>query len=287
MVSVDLNITPVDTDEFQIGPAETYDVIINPIEDKPYAFVAESINPSGQAVATFSTLAGQRAEAPALRPVPTLTMKDMGMAHHGMNHESMADDKAKQDPHAHHMMSHHDHHMPKESWPVESKVMHRAPGVVNVVDNPISRLDEPGIGLEAVPHRTITYSQLRSLHINPDLRQPEREIEIHLTSNMECYMWSFDGVKFSEVKEPIRFHHGERLRVTLVNNTMMPHPIHLHGMFFDLVNGQDTHKPHKHTVTVKPAEKLSFDVSVEHMGDWAFHCHLLHHMHAGTRDYAR
>ena len=138
-----------------------------------------------------------------------------------------------------------------------------------------------------MPHRTLTYSQLRSLDPNPDTRQPSRELVVHLTSNMERYMWSFDGVKFSEVKQAIIFKQGERLRLSLVNNTMMPHPIHLHGMFFDLVipgydaYGGDHHMPRKHTIVVKPGEKVSVDISADHVGDWAFHCHLLYHMHAG------
>jgi len=106
-------------------------------------------------------------------------------------------------------------------------------------------------------------------------------VVVHLTGNMERYMWSFDGVRFSEVDRPIVFHEGERVRLTMINDTMMPHPVHLHGMFFDLVNGGGGHKPRKHTVVVKPGEKLSVDVSAEHVGDWAFHCHLLYHLHAG------
>jgi FtsP/CotA-like multicopper oxidase with cupredoxin domain len=132
-----------------------------------------------------------------------------------------------------------------------------------------------------VDHRVLTYSQLRSLDRNPDVRAPGREMQIHLTSNMERYMWSFDGVRFTEIEAPIVFHEGERLRVTLVNDTMMPHPIHLHGMFFELVNGGGDHKPRKHTVIVKPGERLAFDVTADEPGDWAFHCHLLYHMHAG------
>jgi FtsP/CotA-like multicopper oxidase with cupredoxin domain len=154
-------------------------------------------------------------------------------------------------------------------------------GVDNLAMVQVSRIDEPGLGLESVPHRALRYSQLRSLTPNPDTRAPGREMEIHLTGNMERYMWSFDGVKLSEVTGPIIFHEGERLRVTLVNDTMMTHPIHLHGMFFDLVVGDTDHKPRKHTVTVKPAERISFDVTADHVGDWAFHCHLLFHMHAG------
>lgn len=147
---------------------------------------------------------------------------------------------------------------------------------------PVSRLNEPGIGLENVPHRALTYMDLEALTMNPDMRAPEREIELHLTSNMERYMWSFDGVKFSEVKDNIYFKKDERLRLTMVNDTMMPHPIHLHGMFFDVVTVDGSHfKPRKHTIIVKPGEKLSVDITADAIGDWAFHCHLMYHMHAG------
>ena len=157
------------------------------------------------------------------------------------------------------------------------------PGVVGLAEAPVSRLHEPGAGLENAGHKVLVYTDLKSLTPNPDMRRPGREIEVHLTSNMERYMWSFDGVRFSEVVDPIVFHEGERLRMTLVNDTMMPHPIHLHGMFFDVVTGadDDPHKPRKHTITVKPGEKLSLDITADAVGDWAFHCHLLYHMHAG------
>ena len=127
----------------------------------------------------------------------------------------------------------------------------------------------------------LVYSDLKSLEKNPDLRVPERELELHLTSNMERYMWSFDGIKFSEVEGPIMFKHGERLRLTMVNDTMMPHPIHLHGMFFEVVTGEHDHKPRKHTIVIKPGEKMSIDITADAEGDWAFHCHLLYHMLAG------
>ncbi|MEZ5947192.1 MAG: copper resistance system multicopper oxidase [Hyphomonas sp.] len=281
-----LTVQPLEVDEFQMGVAETYDVIIQPTDDRAFAFVAESIDRSGQAVATFGPHPGMRADAPALRAVPTLTMKDMGMDHGAMDHGAMGHDMEGMDHSGHDMsgmeVDHSGHGMMDDaSWPVETKDISPGPGVANVAMMPVSRLNEPGTGLEDVGHRVMRYSQLRSLERNPDLRPPGREIEIHLTSNMERYMWSFDGVRFSEVKEAIVFHEGERLRVTLINNTMMPHPIHLHGMFFDLVNGGGDHCPRKHTVIVKPAEKLSFDVSAEHVGDWALHCHLLYHMHAG------
>jgi len=298
-----LNVQPIETDEFQIGVAETYDVIVEPTEARAFAFVAESIDRSGQVVATLGPRPGMRARAPELRPVPVLTMKDMGMDHsamggmssmahgemaamsdasggahdatnsHGsmdqgaMNHSVMGDGPDPYGP---------DIQLAKVEADIEV-----GPGVVNVAAMPTSRLDEPGIGLENMPHRTLTYSQLRSLDPNEDIRVPGREVVVHLTSNMERYMWSFDGVKFSEVKESIKFMQGERVRLTLVNNTMMPHPIHLHGMFFDLVNGGGGHRPRKHTVVVKPGETLSVDVSADHIGDWAFHCHLIYHMHAG------
>jgi FtsP/CotA-like multicopper oxidase with cupredoxin domain len=157
----------------------------------------------------------------------------------------------------------------------------KGPGVANVAEMPVSRLHEPGVGLEDVPHRALVYADLKSLTPNPDRRQPGREIEIHLTGNMERFMWSFDGVRFSEIVEPIVFRKDERVRLTLVNDTMMTHPIHLHGMFFDVVTGEHHHRPRKHTINVKPGEKLSVDVTADAPGDWAFHCHLLYHMAAG------
>ena len=147
--------------------------------------------------------------------------------------------------------------------------------------SPLERLDHPGIGLAQAEHRTLRYSQLRALVGNTDERPPGRTLELHLTGNMHRYMWSFDGVKFSEVKGPIHFEYGERLRMVLVNDTMMSHPIHLHGMFVELVNGNGRHNPRKHTVVVKPAERLAVDITADQPGKWAFHCHLLYHMKAG------
>ena len=298
-----LNIQPVETDEFQMGVAETYDIIVEPTEERAYAFVAESIDRSGQAVATLGPRPGMRAEEPEMRAVPMLTMRDMGMDHSmmggmsgmddgnvsGMDHDASEDMTSGTKDHS--GMSGHemgnmamkpDPHGPsvQPARKLEADIQ-RGPGVANVAAMPMSRLDEPGIGLDDVPHRTLTYSQLRALEMNEDHRPPGREIVVHLTSNMERYMWSFDGVKFSEVTESIKFYEGERVRLTLINDTMMPHPIHLHGMFFDLVNGGGHHLPRKHTVIVKPADKVSVDISAEHVGDWAFHCHLLYHMHAG------
>lgn len=266
-----LNVQPLETDEFQIGVAETYDVIVEPREAGAFAFVAESIDRSGQAVATLATRPGVRVEVPKLRPVPLLGMADMGGMKNGMDHGA----------NGHGSMMMGERHGVDADLPSLEAVIERGPEVANVAAMPASRLHEPGVGLENVPHRTLRYADLRSLEPNPDTRHPGREVVVHLTGNMERYMWSFDGVRFSEVEKPIVFHEDERVRLTMINDTMMPHPVHLHGMFFDLVNGGGAHKPRKHTVVVKPGEKLSVDVSAEHVGDWAFHCHLLYHLHAG------
>jgi FtsP/CotA-like multicopper oxidase with cupredoxin domain len=146
---------------------------------------------------------------------------------------------------------------------------------------PVDRTGDRPTGLENVPHRVLTYRDLRARVPNPDTRAPTRELDLHLTGNMERYLWSFDGVRFSERPEPLAFRHGERVRVHLINETMMPHPIHLHGHFFEVVNGQDGHHPRKHTVNVLPGGRVSFDLTADAMGDWALHCHMLMHMHSG------
>jgi FtsP/CotA-like multicopper oxidase with cupredoxin domain len=159
--------------------------------------------------------------------------------------------------------------------------MQVGPGVDMIAMNPQDAAGKPGLGLENVGHRVLVYTDLVALQPNPDPRRPSRSLEIHLTGNMERFMWSFDGRKFSEVVEPIRFARDERVRVTLVNDTMMQHPIHLHGHFFEVVNGHPGHHPMKHTVNVLPGSKITFDLTADNPGDWAFHCHLLFHMHAG------
>ncbi|NNU17052.1 copper resistance system multicopper oxidase [Parvularcula sp. ZS-1/3] len=295
-----LDVRPVTFDEFQIGTAETYDVIVEP-QDRAYRLVAASIDSSGQALATLTPRMGETAEAPPLRPRPLLTMKDMGMAGmagmSGMDASMATPDEPGMQGQGHNLSYPDD--QPKDRMKDGMHMGHESPGmtehdhpmgpaVAATAMNPVSRLDEPGIGLERVPHRTLSYSQLRSRHPNTDRRPAEREIELHLTSNMERYMWSFDGVRFSEVEESIKLYHGERVRMTLVNDTMMPHPIHLHGMFFDLVipgyeedEDGERYLPGLHTILVKPGEKLSVEMTPPELGDWAFHCHLLYHMHAG------
>ena len=299
------NVDPVDIDEFQIGVAETYDLIVQPTENRAYTIVAESMDRSGFARGTLAPQDGMTAPVPPLRKPPRVSMRDMGMQHegmdHAMDHETPMGSAMDHSDMAHPTMDNStvDHTAmghdadPRDQLSATSleredepplKVEHRhrrGPGVANITESPLNRLDEPGAGLTNVGHRVLRYSQLRSRMRNADRRKPERELEIHLTGNMERYMWSFDGVKYSEVTEPIRFAYGERLRLILVNDTMMAHPIHLHGMFMELVNGNDDHNPRKHTVIVKPAERLALDITADEPGHWAFHCHMLYHMKAG------
>lgn len=255
------HVVPVETDEFQIGAAETYDVIVQPREDRAYAFVAEAIDRSGLVRATLAPRPGMAAEVPGLRQKPTLTMKDMGMG--GMDHG------------AGHAMD-HDMRDTAAAPGVRAGV-----GVDMIAPMPVDRTGDRGLGLDDVDHRVLTYRDLMSLAPNPDPRPPSRRLDVHLTGNMERFMWSFDGVKFSENPEPLRFARGERARVRLINDSMMTHPIHLHGHFFEVVNGHAGRQPRKHTVNVLPGGYAEFDFTADAPGDWAFHCHLLMHMHAG------
>ena len=293
------NVRPVEVEEFQIGTAETYDIVVEPTGDA-HAIVAESMDRSGMALAMLASRPGARASVPALRDPPLLTMADMGMNHGGdgghgghgggsghggtgtagMDHSAMGLADPAQGPTAE-PMSHAGMNMRDTSLlPPDVAV---GPGVDMVAMSPVDRMGDPGIGLDKVPHKVLTYRDLVALAPNDDLRRPSRQMEIHLTGNMERYMWSFDGKKFSSVSdEPIRFAYNERVRVKLVNDTMMAHPIHLHGHFFELVNGAPADRqPQKHTVIVQPGGSATFDLTADEEGDWAFHCHLLYHMHMG------
>jgi CopA family copper-resistance protein len=288
-----LDVEPVETDEFRIGVAETYDVIVQPQRAEAFTLFCETIDRSGFARATLAPQPGMEGKIPARRPRSLLTMKDMGMDHGAMGHEGHAptESPAAADLHAGHAMPapaadpHAGHAMPTPALSEMSGMQaHNHPSGPGVVGRPMqtmNRLAEPGTGLEDAPHRVLTYAQLRSREPNPDPRSHSREIELHLTGNMERYMWSFDGKKYSEGVEPIVLTKDERVRLTFVNDTMMAHPIHLHGMFFDVVNSAGGQRPRKHTILVKPAEKVSVDLTADAPGDWAFHCHLLYHMHAG------
>jgi len=308
------HVRPVTVDEFQIAIAETYDVIVTPPDERAYTFVGEAVDRSGLARATLAPREGMAAEVPALRERPLATMKDMGMDMSGMDHGSMdmsggeggvLDLSAPEGGAA--PMDHSAHGAPAgtpapaQSDPAMPGMDHSAmggmsmnmrdsknapqvklgPGVQTISPMAMDRTGEPGQGLENVGHKVLVYRDLMALDRNPDVRAPDRAMEIHLTGNMERFMWSFDGEKLSEVKAPIPFLENERVRVTLVNDSMMSHPIHLHGHFFELVTGHGDHAPRKHTVNVLPGGKVTFDVTADAPGDWAFHCHMLYHMHAG------
>ncbi|MFK4791927.1 copper resistance system multicopper oxidase [Sphingobium sp. ZW T5_29] len=257
------NVQPVETDEFQIGIAETYDVVVQPAEAKPYGLIAEAIDRSGLVRATLAPRIGMTAPVPPLRARPLLGMKDMGMDMSGMGHGGM------------------ERHAMKMRDPTVAPQVRMGPGVATLSPMPVDRTADRPTGLEHVAHRVLTYADLKSLTPNSDRRPPSRTLDIHLTANMERYMWSFDGVKLSDGAQPIAFRHMERIRVNLINDTMMPHPIHLHGHFFELVTGAGDHNPRKHSVNVLPGGKVSFDLTADALGDWAFHCHMLLHMHAG------
>ena len=271
------NVRPIEVDEFQIGTAETYDIVVEPTAEA-HTIVAEAMDRSGMAVATLASRAGARAPVPSLRDPVLLTMTDMG--HGGMDHSGGGHSNMGHAPSTGGM----DHGSMKmrdtSSLPPNVAV---GPGIDMVSANPADRMGDPGLGLDNVGHKVLTYRDLTALEPNDDPRKPSRHMQIHLTGNMERYMWSFDGRKFNAVADqPIRFAYNERVRVKLVNDTMMAHPIHLHGHFFELVNGADRmHQPQKHTVIVQPGGSATFDLTADEPGDWAFHCHLLYHMHAG------
>ncbi|MBC7837865.1 MAG: copper resistance system multicopper oxidase [Nitrospiraceae bacterium] len=306
------NIQPVVVDEFRMGPAETYDVIVEPAEDRAYTIFAETMDRSGYARGTLAPRPGMSAEVPQRRPRPLRTMEDMGMSMKGMNmpgmtmhgteHSGGTQKIESSDDHA--SMEHtlrdagtpplqHMHEMPAMdagdhgrtpipgAEPVTHGPDHHGPGNQAVAEYSQNRMGEPGRGLEGSGRRVLLYTDLKSLAPYPDQREPEREIEIHLTGQMNRYMWSFDGMTYSEANEPIRFRDGERVRLTFVNDTMMEHPLHLHGMWMYLENGVGAYLPRKHTVVVKPAERLSVAITADAPGLWAFHCHLLLHMEAG------
>ncbi|HEX2814409.1 MAG TPA: copper resistance system multicopper oxidase [Sphingopyxis sp.] len=308
-----LNVVPTEIDEIQIAVAETYDVIVTPVEDRAYTLVAEANDRSGMGRATLAPRVGMIAEVPPLRERPLATMKDMGMGDMDMSGGSMAgmDHSGGSDMGAmpmsasepacspeHAKMGHctpagdsgampgMDHgsgggmqHSMRD-FSVAPQVK-RDPSVQTISPMPVDRMGEPGQGLADVGHKVLTYHDLVALERNPDVRAASRSLDIHLTGNMERFMWSFDGVKMSDHHEPIPFIEGERVRINLINDSMMSHPIHLHGHFFELVTGKGDRSPRKHTVLVQPGGTASFDFTADALGDWAFHCHLLYHMHAG------
>ncbi|WP_283242314.1 copper resistance system multicopper oxidase [Hydrogenimonas urashimensis] len=271
VVAADGNpVQPVDVEEFRIAVAESYDVIVEP-EEGSYCLFAQSIDRSGFVGGTLSSRNGVRAKRPPMEKPQSLTMADMGMggwrSTGGMSHETMKMDhgKMKMDmPH-------------KTPWPVTPLPMRKGVAWTMTAMDPRYRLDDPGVGLRHNGRRVLTYADLRNYRSTADDPKPDREIVLHLTGNMERYIWAINGIKYADA-QPLRFHYGERLRITFINDTMMPHPMHLHGMWSDLETGDDTRLVRKHTVLVQPGAKISYRVTVDARGSWAYHCHMLYHM---------
>ncbi len=344
-------IEPVTVEEFRIGVAETYDVIVEPSDDSAYAIFAQAMDRSGYARGTLTPDPAMSAEVPPMDPVSSLSHTDMGMDHSMPGHDMAAMDHSSHDMSAMSAMDHSAHNMTamntmdpgaqtmagtgmvdhsshemgdvpatmdhsmhqmgtmnpppmkranpssRHTTPLSPPPGQRAvfnmsdfsttpvshvesefgPHVDMRADAPRYRLDDPGVGLRDNGRRVLTYADLYHLRGSVDLRDPDREVELHLTGNMGRYMWSINGVKFAEA-EPLRWKLGEQVRVTLVNDTMMNHPMHLHGMWSDLETGDNDYLPRKHTVIVQPGSRISYRVTVDAEGSWAYHCHLLYHM---------
>ena len=265
-------VRPVEVDEFRIGVAETYDVLVRIDDDRAYTIFAQSLDRSGYARGTLTPDLAKTAPVPALDPVADLTHADMGMMHRS-GHDMAAMDHGSMQ-HGQHAMHGGGASMPE---PIDHPSTEYGPHVDMRVVFPQYRLADPGVGLRNNGRRVLTYADLRNLHSTADQRSPDRELELHLTGNMERFMWSMNGVKFADA-EPLYWKYGERVRITFVNDTMMNHPMHLHGMWSELETGDDAYLPRKHTIIVQPGSKISFRVTVDAKESWAFHCHLLYHM---------
>ncbi|WP_372830642.1 copper resistance system multicopper oxidase [Pontibacterium sp.] len=291
------HVQPVTVDEFRIGVAETYDVIVEPSDDNAYTVFAQAIDRSGYARGTLTPDYSLNGEVPALDPVPILTHGDMGMG--GMDHRihSMGSRNSGGMDHSMHnqgsmsgsqSMDHSMHNMggsggmnhssmTTNTPPLQHAATEYGPHVDMRADTPLYRLDDPGVGLRNNGRHVLTYADLKNLNPTPDQRDPSREINLHLTGNMSRYMWSINGVKYANA-EPIQLKYGERVRINFVNDTMMNHPMHLHGMWSDLETGDDRYIPRKHTVIVQPGSQISYRVTADAKGKWAYHCHLIYHM---------
>lgn len=302
-----VNVEPVTVDEFRFGPGETYDVLVQP-KDDAYTVYAQAMDRTGYARGTLATHAGLEAPVPALDPVEWLTMTDMmgamgggmaGMSHSaasqssggmshggmtGMGHGNMAGmNHGSMQGMNHAGMSGMDHGAMSAAG-ASTQVRHArteyGPSIDMRVDMPRTNLDDPGIGLRNNGRRVLTLSDLHTVGGPMDPRGAEREIELHLTGNMERYTWSFDGVEFGK-STPVHFRYGERVRVILHNDTMMTHPMHLHGMWSELEAPDGQFQARRHTIPVQPAQRISFLVTADALGRWAWHCHLMLHMDAG------
>lgn len=281
-------VHPVSVDEFRIGVAETFDVLVTPEEDRPYTIFAQAMDRSGYARGTLSPRAGLAAPVPELDARALLTMADMGHAGmggmKGMQGACGASMEMGDGGGGANTQGGMDHSK-MDHGAMAGMVSHPAsesdnPAVDMQTMSPSKELDDPGIGLRGNGRRVLAYSDLKSTFADPDPREPGRTLELHLTGNMERYVWGFDGIPFSKA-EPIRLNHGERMRIVLVNDTMMEHPIHLHGLWSDLESGTGEFQVRKHTINVPPGHVRSYRVSADALGRWAYHCHMLLHMELG------
>ncbi len=274
-------VHPVTVDEFRIATAETFDVIVEPSGQDAFTIFAQDMGRTGYVSGTLAVREGLRAPIPAVDPRPILTMADMG--HGGMDHGGM--DMSGMAGHDMASMAGMNHGTPGMDMGGAQMQHHPASETGNpLVDMqamaPVPKLEDPGIGLRDNGRKVLSYAMLRSAFEDPDGRDPGREIELHLTGHMEKFAWGFNGKKFSDA-EPLRFNYGERLRIVLVNDSMMTHPIHLHGMWSDLEDEGGNFHVRKHTIDMPPGSKRSYRVRADALGTWAFHCHLLYHMEAG------
>jgi len=265
-----VNIHPISVDEFRFGPGETYDVIVEPTDDAHTIF-AQSMERTGFACGTLSTRPGLSAPVPPMDAPEWLDMKDM------------MGDMSDMASGAHNMAMDHSQHggSASNNNPVVSHATSEFGASTDMlVDTPRTNLDDPGIGLRNNGRRVLTLADLHGLDAFKDQREPARDIELHLTGNMERYTWSFDGLEFGK-STPIHFSHNERVRIILHNDTMMTHPMHLHGMWSELESPAGELLTRKHTIAVQPAQRISFQLTADALGRWAWHCHLLFHMDAG------
>ena len=306
-------VHPVTVDEFRIAVAETFDVIVEPSGQDAFTIFAQDMGRTGYVSGTLAVREGLRAPVPAIDPRPILTMADMGHGGMGGGHDmaAMSGSAAGSARGAMQGMDHSGHDMPSMQSAPQGRgsaaagahaghdmgamagMDHGAAGMqqhpASETDNPLvdmqtmapaPKLADPGIGLRNNGRKVLTYGAMRSLFEDPDGRDPGRTIELHLTGHMEKFAWSFDGIKFSDAK-PLTLNYGERMRIVLVNDTMMTHPIHLHGMWSDLEDEQGAFHLRKHTIDMPPGTKRSYRVRADALGRWAYHCHMLYHMEAG------
>ncbi|WP_017158465.1 copper resistance system multicopper oxidase, partial [Xanthomonas phaseoli] len=280
-------VHPVSVDELRIAAAETFDVIVEPLGQDAFTLFAQDMGRTGFACGTLAVQPGLQAPIPALDRRAILTMQDMGHGE-GMHHAlpAMHGVPGMLAAHGMHTMHSHDDAQAPDKAPHHPASETGNPLIDMRSNATAPRLDDPGVGLRDNGRRVLCYADLHSLFEDPDGREPARDIELHLTEHMEKFAWSFDGIAFASA-QPLRLQYGERLRIVLVNDTMMQHPIHLHGMWSDLEDARGNFQVRKHTIDMPPGTRRTYRVRADALGRWAYHCHLLYHMEAGMMREAR